>query len=94
MHESLNDEQFIKHLQNGLGYARGNRNVESQQIARDWIETAELELENLFSPGHVFRIERFIDQQWPIVLERFHGDKRLALISINNILDAKYNELR
>lgn len=92
--EALVNAGFIKHLQNGLGYARGGANVEAQQIVMDWLEECELRDDNLLAPGQVFRIERFVTEQWPVVLEQYRGDKYMALIAMNNMLDAKYNDFR
>lgn len=91
--ESFNDVQFIQHLENGLGYSK-NRTHEASQIASDWLEEAELRMDNLLSPGHVFRIEKFINDQWPIILEQYRGNKNMALIALNNLLDANFNDLR
>ncbi len=90
--ESMQDRSFIEHMKNGLGYARGNTHAEAYQIADDWVTDAELRMENLLHPGRVTQIERFVVAQWPIVLEQYHGNQTLALIAMNNLLDAKFND--
>lgn len=92
--ESLVSANYLKHVQNGLGYCRNNQNLEAQQIVSDWLEEIELRSYNLLSPSHVFRIEQFVSKQWPIILEQFRGDKYRALLVMNNMINAKYNDLR
>lgn len=92
--EMLSDDRFIKHLAHGLDFLRGDGHAEAYQIASDWLTEVELETNDLLAPGHVSRIERFVVQEWPVVLEQFRGNKRLALIAMNNLLRAKFNDLR
>lgn len=94
MLETVMNDRFIRHMQNGLSYGRGDDHVEAHQIASDWLTEVELEMNNLLTPGHVSRIERFVVREWPVILEQFRGNKRLALIAMNNLLYAKFNDLR
>lgn len=92
--ESLSDMQFIKHLETGLSFYGSGEHDEASQIARDWLEEVELGMDNLLAPGHVYRIEKFIASEWPGILEQYRGNKRMALIAMNNMLAAKFNDLR
>lgn len=92
--EALVDQSFIKHLRNGLDLARGDGLAEASSIVDDWLEEAELRMGNLLAPGHVNRLTRFVSREWPQVLERYRGNKTMALIAMNNMLDAKLNAIR
>lgn len=94
MGESISDMMFIKHLENGLSFYGSGEHDEASQIARDWLEEVEMNQDNLLAPGHVYRIEKFIANEWPGILEQYRGNKRMALIAMNNMLAAKFNELR
>jgi len=94
LNELRRDEQFIQHLKNGLDYGKGNMSSEAYQIVSDWVEDTELRMGNLMHPGYVTRIEKFVANQWPVILEQYRGNKRMALIAMNNMLNAKFNELR
>jgi hypothetical protein len=94
MGESISDSMFIKHLENGLSFYGSGEHDEASQIARDWLEEVELDQDNLLAPGHVYRIEKFIANEWPGILEQYRGNKRMALIAMNNMLAAKFNDLR
>ncbi len=92
--EVVLENAFIRHVKSGLDmYGRNKHQYESNQIVSDWLEHKELNDDNLLSPTHVFRIERFAAEHWPIVLEQFRGNKTMATITMLNILDAKYSEL-
>lgn len=92
--EALVDQSFIRHMRAGLDFARGDGLAEASSIVDDWLEEVELRMGNLLAPGHVSRLTRFVSREWPQVLEQYRGNKTMALIAMNNLLDAKLNDIR
>ena len=92
--EALVDQSFIRHMRNGLDMARGSSLGEASSIVDDWLEEVELRMGNLLAPGHVSRLTRFVANEWPQLLERYRGNKMMALIAMNNLLDAKLDAIR